>query len=66
MQVRGSMGCTNHEMVDGLFFQKAGSQPLQRADFGLFGDLLRRILWDTALEKKGVQESWLIFKDHLL
>ncbi|GAB0181454.1 hypothetical protein GRJ2_000610700 [Grus japonensis] len=39
---------------------------LRRADFGLFRDLLGRIPWDKALEGRGAQESWLVFKDHLL
>ncbi|KFV20185.1 hypothetical protein N340_14281, partial [Tauraco erythrolophus] len=38
----------------------------RRADFGLFRDLLTRVQWDEALKGRGVQESWLIFKDHLL
>ncbi|KFV06959.1 hypothetical protein N340_13909, partial [Tauraco erythrolophus] len=38
----------------------------RRADFGLFRDLLTRVQWDEALEGRGAQESWLIFKDHLL
>ncbi|KFV20591.1 hypothetical protein N340_07832, partial [Tauraco erythrolophus] len=38
----------------------------RRADFGLFRDLLARVQWDKALEGRGAQESWLIFKDHLL
>ena len=29
-------------------------------------DLLGRVPWDKALEGRGAQESWLIFKDHLL
>jgi len=37
-----------------------------RADFGLFRDLLGRVPWDKALEGRGAQERWLIFKDHLL
>ncbi|GAB0195035.1 hypothetical protein GRJ2_001968800 [Grus japonensis] len=38
----------------------------RRADFGLFRDLLGRIPWDKALEGRGAQDSWLIFKGHLL
>ena len=38
----------------------------RRADFALFKDLLGRVLWDKALEERGGQESWLIFKDYLL
>ncbi|KFQ76045.1 hypothetical protein N337_12204, partial [Phoenicopterus ruber ruber] len=42
------------------------SLDFRRADFGLFRDLLGRVPWDKALEGRGAQESWLIFKDHLL
>jgi len=38
----------------------------KRADFGLFRDVQGRVPWDKALEGRGAQESWLIFKDHLL
>ncbi|KFV01109.1 hypothetical protein N340_07767, partial [Tauraco erythrolophus] len=38
----------------------------RRADFGLLRDLLGGVQWDKALEGRGAQESWLIFKDHLL
>lgn len=37
----------------------------RRADFGLFRDMLARVLWNKALEGIKAQESWLIFKDHL-
>lgn len=42
------------------------SLDFRSADFDLFGDLLGIIPWDTTLERRWVQESWLIFKDHLL
>ncbi|KFU98531.1 hypothetical protein N340_12059, partial [Tauraco erythrolophus] len=38
----------------------------RRADFGPFRDLLGRVQWDEALEGRGAQESWIIFKHHLL
>ncbi|KFO13303.1 hypothetical protein N312_00590, partial [Balearica regulorum gibbericeps] len=38
----------------------------RRADFGLFRDFLGRIPSDKALEGRGAQDSWLIFKGHLL
>ncbi|KFU99773.1 hypothetical protein N340_10986, partial [Tauraco erythrolophus] len=38
----------------------------RRVDFGLFRDLLGRVQWDKALEGRVAQESWIIFKDHLL
>ncbi|KFW68190.1 hypothetical protein AS28_13777, partial [Pygoscelis adeliae] len=38
----------------------------RRADFGLFRNLLGRVPWHKALEGRGAQESWVMFKDHLL
>ena len=38
----------------------------RRADFGLFRDLLGRVPWDKALKGRGIQENWLLFKNHLL
>ncbi|KFV20373.1 hypothetical protein N340_06018, partial [Tauraco erythrolophus] len=38
----------------------------RRTDFGHFRDLVSRVQWDQAVEGKGAQESWFIFKDHLL
>jgi len=37
-----------------------------RADFGFFRDLVGKVPWDKALEGRRAQESWVIFKDHLL
>ena len=31
-----------------------------------FRELLGRKTWEKALEGRGAQESWLVFKDHLL
>ena len=38
----------------------------RRADLSLLRDLLDRISWDKALEGRGAQDSWSVFKDHLL
>lgn len=38
----------------------------RRIDFGLFRNVLKRIAWDIALEKTEIQQSELVFKDHLL
>lgn len=35
---------------------------MRRADLDLFSDLLRRIDWDRVLERREVQEYWLIFR----
>lgn len=37
----------------------------RRADFVLFTPLLERIPWDTVLDRRGVQGTWVIFKDLL-
>ncbi|PKU41633.1 rna-directed dna polymerase from mobile element jockey-like protein [Limosa lapponica baueri] len=46
--------------------QQAHYPDFRRADFGLLRYLLGRVMWEKALEGRGVQESWLVFKDHLL
>ena len=73
VKLKGSLGCSDHEMVEFKILRaarrahsKLATLDFRRADFGLFRDLLGRVPWDTALEGRGAQESWLIFKDHLL
>ena len=73
VKLQGSLGCIDHEMVKFRILRavrrvhsKLTTLDFTRADFGLFRDLLGRIPWDKALEGIGTQESWLIFKDHLL
>jgi len=73
VKVKGSLGCSDHEMMEFKIpraarraHTKSTTLDLRRADFGLLRDLLGRIPWDKALEGRGAQESWLIFKDHLL
>lgn len=56
----GSLGCRDHEMVEIRILHR-GSQAVsrprthnfQKANFGLFKDLLIRIPWVRALEQKG-------------
>ncbi|GAB0206950.1 hypothetical protein GRJ2_003160600 [Grus japonensis] len=73
VKLKGSLGCSDHEMVEfGILraarraCSKLTTLDFRRADFGLFRDLLGRIPWDKALEGRGAQDSWLIFKGHLL
>ncbi|GAB0190901.1 hypothetical protein GRJ2_001555400 [Grus japonensis] len=62
MKVKGSLGCSDHEMVE-LRILRGGSRikgrlttlDFGRADFGLFKDLLRRVPWDKDLEKRRTQ-----------
>ncbi|GAB0209334.1 hypothetical protein GRJ2_003399100 [Grus japonensis] len=73
VKFKGSLGCSEHEMVEFKILRaarrahsKLTTLDFRRADFGLFRDLLGRIPWDKALEGRGAQDSWLVFKDHLL
>ncbi|GAB0209035.1 mitochondrial enolase superfamily member 1 [Grus japonensis] len=73
VKLKGSLGCSDHEMVEFRILRaarrahsKLTTLDFRRADFGLFRDLLGRIPWDRALEGRGAQDSWLIFKGHLL
>ncbi|PKU30268.1 glycerol kinase [Limosa lapponica baueri] len=73
VKVRGSLGCSDHEMVEFMILcgrSRAKSRittlDFRSADFGLFKDLLGGIPWAKALEGREVQESWLIFKHHFL
>ncbi|GAB0205246.1 hypothetical protein GRJ2_002990200 [Grus japonensis] len=73
VKLKGSLGCSDHEMVEFRILRaarrarsKLTTLDFRRADFGLFRDLLGRISWDKALEGKGAQDSWLIFKGDLL
>ncbi|GAB0205396.1 hypothetical protein GRJ2_003005200 [Grus japonensis] len=73
VKLRGSLGCSDHEMVEFRILRaarrarsKLTTLDFRRADFGLFRNLLGRIPWDKALEGRGAQDSWLIFKGHRL
>ncbi|GAB0205312.1 mitochondrial enolase superfamily member 1 [Grus japonensis] len=73
VKLKGSLGCSDHEMVEFRILRaarrarsKLTTLDFSRADFGLFRDLLGRIPWHKALEGRRAQDSWLIFKGHLL
>lgn len=72
-KVRDILGSSAHEMVEFRIVRR-GSKPedmvtdldFRRADFGLLEELLGRIPWDTALQRRCIQQNWLIFKEHCL
>ncbi|GAB0207924.1 hypothetical protein GRJ2_003258100 [Grus japonensis] len=73
VKLKGSLGCSDQEMVEFRILRaarrahsKLTTLDFRRADFGLLRDLLGRIPWDKALEGRGAQDSWPIFKGHLL
>lgn len=45
---------------------KLATLDFRRAELVLFRDVVGRVPWDKALEGRGVQESCLIFKDHII
>ncbi|PKU41149.1 hypothetical protein llap_8554 [Limosa lapponica baueri] len=66
VKLKGSLGYSDHEMVQFKILRaarrahsKVATLDFGRADFGLFGDLLSRVPWDKALERRGAHESWL-------
>ncbi|KAK4831262.1 hypothetical protein QYF61_016732 [Mycteria americana] len=72
-KLKSSLGCCDHEIVEFNILRalrrvhsKLTTLDFRRADFGLFRGLLGRVQWDKALEGRGAQENWLIFKDVLL
>jgi len=72
VKVGGSLGCSDHEMMKFRMLY-GGSRAMsritaldfRRVNFGLFKDLLGGIPWVRALEGRGVQESWSLFKHHI-
>jgi len=70
VKLKGSLGCSDHEMVEFKILWAARREHCKLAvlgfriaDSGLFKDLPGGVSWDKALEVRGAQESWLIFKD---
>ncbi|PKU41619.1 hypothetical protein llap_8071 [Limosa lapponica baueri] len=70
MKLKGSLGCSDHEMVEFKVLRvvrrvhrKLVTVGFRRADLGLFRDLFGRVPWDKALEGREAQESWFYYKD---
>lgn len=64
VKLKGSLGCSDHEMVWFRIvraarreYSKLATLDFGRADFGLFSDLLGRVPWDKALEGRRTQKS---------
>ncbi|GAB0179152.1 mitochondrial enolase superfamily member 1 [Grus japonensis] len=73
VKVKGNLGGDEQKIVEFRILRrgrrlkiKLTALDFRRADFGLFKDLLGRVPWDKDLEERAAQESWLLFKDHLL
>ncbi|KAM4642928.1 uncharacterized protein AAGF69_015296 isoform 1-T2 [Amazona ochrocephala] len=73
VMLQGSLGHSDHEMVEFEILRtvrracsKLTAMDFKRAHFGLVRNLLSKVPWGIALEGRGAQDCWLIFKDHLL
>ena len=73
VEVRGSLGQSEHEMVEFLILDrvrrgnsKTATLHFQRADFELFRRLVRGVPWESVLESKGVQDGWSLFKKEVV
>ena len=71
IKVRGSLGCSDHALVEFVISRNVGlgkewGQDFGRVNFRLFKELLAKISWDAVLKDKDVEESWLLFKDAFL
>lgn len=73
MKFKGSLGCSNNE-IRGVRDPQASEEGTQQAHYpgpqesrlGPLRNLLGRVPWNKALERRGAQENWLIFKDDVL
>lgn len=73
VKVKGSLDYRDHETAE-FRIPKAGKRVQSKTstlhfsgkDFDLFEDLLGRVPWDKTMKLRESQESWLIFKAHLL
>jgi len=68
-----SLDCSDHEMVEARILRESSransritTLDFWREDCNPFRDLLGKIPWERAMQRREVRESWLIFKDHLL
>ena len=73
MVVRSCLGQSNHEIVEFSILgdvrrvtSKTAILNFQKADFDLFRMLVARILWESLLKGKGVQEAWTLLKMEIL
>lgn len=73
MKVKDNLVCNYHEMEEFSILGacrmvkiKLITLDLRTVNFDLFKDLLGRILLNRDLQGGRAQESWLIFRDHLL
>ncbi|CAM5167297.1 unnamed protein product [Natator depressus] len=72
-KVDGNLGGSDHEMVEFRILTQGRKESsrirtldFRKADFDSLRELLGKIPWENNMRGKGVQESWLYFKESLL
>ncbi|XP_050786243.1 uncharacterized protein LOC127037978 isoform X1 [Gopherus flavomarginatus] len=73
VEAGGSLGGSDHEIVELRILTKGRMESskictldFRKADFDSLRELMGRIPWEANMRGKGVQESWLYFKEALL
>ena len=73
MKAGDCLGQRDHEIVEFSILgnvrrvtSKTATLNFQRADFDLFRMLVARILWESLLKGKGVQEAWMLLQMEIL
>jgi len=73
VKIGGSMGCSDHALVDLVIWKNAGLAKIRvrtlsfrRANFWLLKELLSGMPWETVLKGTGTEQSCQLFKDTLL
>lgn len=73
MTVRGHLGHSRHEIIEFLILgevrreaSRTAALDVQRADFGLFSGLVKRVPLEPVLRDKGVWEDSMCFKKEVL
>ncbi|CAM4569974.1 unnamed protein product [Lepidochelys olivacea] len=72
-KVDGNLGGSDHEMVEFKILTQGRKESsrirtldFRKADFDSLRELMGKIPWENNMRGKGVQESWLYFKDSLM
>ena len=72
-KIGGNLGCSDHVPVKSVILRNVGlprsgvrTLNFRRSNFRLFKELLDEISWENVLRDKGVEQSWLLFKDAFL
>jgi len=70
IKIGDSLGCNEHALVEFTVLRdteqaktKVRTLNFRKAKFQLFKELVNRTPWETALEDKGAEQIWQVFKN---